>query len=237
MPVRECAGSMIAEIIPEAYDAIGKQVSQPFHHRRGLHSTFPMGRYFSRPLTVRCKSLEEMRTFLCGCRGVSDEKLLVRVTIGNHQMSLRSGRPVIAKIFLLGRGDSCWTWDTTPALYSEEVEDMGLATLGVSLFQNDRWFLLEPQAAPLGVKLPQLSTLRFQPRYAVSSNSGELKYYAHKGPAESHVPLVVAIRLLPEWCRIWGWFWLKVAVRLLYWTARRILRSASAKNPHPTGSL
>lgn len=66
---------MIAEIIPEAYDAIGKQVSQPFHHRRGLHSTFPMGRYFSRPLTVRCKSLEEMRTFLCGCRGVSDEKL------------------------------------------------------------------------------------------------------------------------------------------------------------------
>lgn len=66
---------MIAEIIPEAYEANGKQVSQPFHRRRGLHPTFPIGRYVSQSLTVHCKSLEEMRQFLCRCRAVSDEKL------------------------------------------------------------------------------------------------------------------------------------------------------------------
>lgn len=34
-----------------------------------------MGRYVSRPLTVQCKTLEEVRQFLRGCRGATDQEL------------------------------------------------------------------------------------------------------------------------------------------------------------------
>jgi predicted transglutaminase-like cysteine proteinase len=66
---------MIAEIIPEAYDAVGRQVSEPFHRRKGAHPTFPMGRYISQPLTVKCTTMHEVRKFLDGCKYVSDEEL------------------------------------------------------------------------------------------------------------------------------------------------------------------
>jgi hypothetical protein len=66
---------MIAEIIPEIYDATGRQISQPFHGPKGLRPTFPMGRYVSQPLTVHCNTIEDLRQFLRSCRGVSDKKL------------------------------------------------------------------------------------------------------------------------------------------------------------------
>lgn len=66
---------MIAEIIPEAYDALGTQVSQPFSRRKGPHPTFPMGRYVCRPLGIRCKTMADIRNFLLGCRYISDQEL------------------------------------------------------------------------------------------------------------------------------------------------------------------
>ena len=66
---------MIAEIIPEAYDAAGRQVSQPFVRRKGPHPTFPMGRYVSQPLTVKCNTMREVRKFLASCEYVSDKEL------------------------------------------------------------------------------------------------------------------------------------------------------------------
>src|SRR5579862_6016391 len=69
---------MIAETFPEAYDANGRQVNRPFERRRGFHSTFPMGRYVSHPLAVKCTTISDVRTFLTGCRSVSDEKLFGR---------------------------------------------------------------------------------------------------------------------------------------------------------------
>ena len=56
---------MIAEIIPEAYDATGHQVSQPFLHRKGPHPTFPMGRYLGQPLRVQCGNLGSGSGTLC----------------------------------------------------------------------------------------------------------------------------------------------------------------------------
>ena len=66
---------MIAETIPEAYDATGRQVSQPFLRRRGPHPTFPMGRYVSQPLSVKCNTIHDVRQFLRGCEYVSDKDL------------------------------------------------------------------------------------------------------------------------------------------------------------------
>src|SRR5437667_5121075 len=66
---------MIAEIIPGAYDAIGRKVLRPDIRRRGIHPTFPMGRYVSQPLVTQCKTIEDVRKFLTICQAVSDEDL------------------------------------------------------------------------------------------------------------------------------------------------------------------
>ena len=66
---------MIAEIIPEAYDPVGRQVSQPFHRRKGPHPTFPVGRSRRPPPTIRCNSMAELGKFLTGCEYVSDKEL------------------------------------------------------------------------------------------------------------------------------------------------------------------
>lgn len=66
---------MIAEIVPEAYDAIGRQVSQPFSRRKSPHPTFPIGRYLSQPLSMQCRTIADLRRFLLTCNYVSDEEL------------------------------------------------------------------------------------------------------------------------------------------------------------------
>ncbi len=66
---------MIAEVIPDAYDAEGKKVFRPFDRRRGPRPTYPLGRYVSQPLTVHCKSIAEIRNFLTTCKYVSDKEL------------------------------------------------------------------------------------------------------------------------------------------------------------------
>jgi hypothetical protein len=66
---------MIAEIIPEAYDAVGRKVMRPDLRSRGIHPTLPMGRYLGQPLSIRCETIEEVRKFLATCQGVSDRKL------------------------------------------------------------------------------------------------------------------------------------------------------------------
>ncbi len=228
---------MIAEIIPEAYDAVGKQVSQPFHRRKGLHPTFPMGRYFSRPLTVRCESLEDMRKFLSGCRAVSDEKLFGKEDYWQPPDEFEQRKAGDCEDF------SLWTWRQLINMgYDARIVfgrsgRYGIGHAWVSFFEDGKCYLLEPQATLLGLTLPRLSSLRYEPRFSISWNHGEFKYYAHKSAAISRVPLFLAARLFPEWCRIWGWFWLSVAVRLPYWIVRRLLRSAGAKNPQSPGSL
>ncbi len=65
---------MIAEIIPEAYDAFGKKTHRPDLRRKAIHPTLPMGRYVSQPLTVKCESIRDVCKFLSGCIPVSDKE-------------------------------------------------------------------------------------------------------------------------------------------------------------------
>jgi predicted transglutaminase-like cysteine proteinase len=65
---------VIAEIIPEAYDALGRKVLRPDLRRKGVHPTFPVGRYVSQPLTVTCESILDIRKFLATCKAVSDKE-------------------------------------------------------------------------------------------------------------------------------------------------------------------
>ena len=65
---------MIARVLPDVYDALGKKVLRPFDRRRGPHPTFPMGRYVSQPLTIKCANLAELRGFLITCTAISDKE-------------------------------------------------------------------------------------------------------------------------------------------------------------------
>jgi hypothetical protein len=57
-------------------------------------------------LTIHCKSFEEMRQFLRGCRGSVMKRYSENAIIGSPQKSSRNAEPVIAKIFLSGHGAS-----------------------------------------------------------------------------------------------------------------------------------
>lgn len=66
---------MIAEILSSNYDIAGKSVSEKtIEHQPLFHRTFPMRRYVSHPLSVKCTNLKEMREFLSKCKYVSDQK-------------------------------------------------------------------------------------------------------------------------------------------------------------------
>lgn len=227
---------MIAEIIARAYDAAGKQVSQPFIQRRRFHPTFPIGRYVSRPLTVHCENFEDIRKFLRSCRAVSD-----RQQFGKEDYWLPPEEFEKRK-----KGDcedfSFWTW--------RELMQMGLEARIVfgrhgrygighawTMFrQGGKWFLLEPQARVLGLRLPRLSTLRYEPKYSIAWDGKSLKYYAHRDTKAFRPNFGVVVSLLPEWVAIWGWFWLRVMVRIPYTLPRAIWRRATRKREIATGS-
>jgi Bacterial transglutaminase-like cysteine proteinase BTLCP len=205
---------MIAEIIPEAYDANGKQVSQPFLRRKGPHPTFPMGRYVSQPLTVQCSTLEDVRQFLRGCRGVSDEELFGKQDYWQPPEEFEKRKAGDCEDF------SLWTWRQLLAMGLDarvvfgRHGRYGIGHAWVTFFQNSKCFLVEPQARGLGLLLPRLSTLHYEPKFSVAWNGKVLRYYAHLDRSEHHLPWKLLIALIPEWTSIWGRFWLRVAVRL-----------------------
>ena len=220
---------MIAETIPEAYDSIGRQVSQPFLRRKGPHPTFPMGRYLSQPLKVHCSTLEDLRQFLRGCRAVSDEELFGKEEYWQPPEEFEKRKAGDCEDF------SLWTWRQLLAMGLDarvvfgKHGRYGIGHAWVMFFQDGKCFLLEPQARYLGMHLPRLSTLRYEPKFSVAWNGEALKYYAHRETGEFHPRLRLLASLLPEWIRIRGWFWLRVMVRLPYMIPRKLWRKVRGK--------
>jgi len=221
---------MIAEIIPEAYDAVGRQVSQPFLRRKGPHPTFPMGRYISQPLTVHCHTIEDVRKFLTGCRAVSDKELFGKEDYWQPPEDFEKRRKGDCEDF------SLWTWRQMLALGVDarivfgRHGRYGIGHAWVMSFEGGKCYLLEPQARMLGLRLPRLSTLSYEPKFSVSWDGKTLRYFAHQKPEE---PLAWK-QLLPltsEYLVFWGLFWVKncyrfpkIAWNLLRYILRRTLR-------------
>jgi hypothetical protein len=109
----------------------------------------------------------------------------------------------------------------------------GIGHAWVMFFRDGRCYLLEPQARPLGLRLPRLSTLAYEPRFSVGWNGAALKYYAHKQDPEFHSTWRSVVPLIPEWVSIWGWFWLRVLVRFPYVMARKVWRRVFRKGDSP----
>ena len=191
-----------------------------------------MGRYVSQPLAVECKTMEEIRQFLRGCRAVSDEELFGKQEYWQPPEEFEKRKAGDCEDF------SLWTWRQLLAMGLDarvvfgRHGRYGIGHAWVMFFLDDKCFLVEPQARSLGLQLPRLSTLQYEPKFSVAWNGDTLRYYAHKRDPAIHPRWTLIVQLIPEWIGIWGWFWLRFLVRFPYVVVRkrwRKARSAQAK--------
>lgn len=204
---------MIAEIIPEAYDSIGRQVSQPFLRRKGPHPTFPMGRYVSQPLTINCSTIREVREFLVTCEYVSDKELFGKDDYWQPPEDFEKRKKGDCEDFAL------WTWRQLLELGYDarfiggRCGRYGEGHAWVEYFQDGKCFLVEALFCKVGEAMPRLSTLRYEPKVSVSWDGEALRYFSHKRPDSglgwrALAPLVLAYLVF------WGGFWLRNIHRL-----------------------
>ncbi|HTR27255.1 MAG TPA: transglutaminase domain-containing protein [Terriglobales bacterium] len=219
---------MIAEPIPQAYDAVGRRVVRPFDRRKGPQPTFPLGRYVSQPLSVECHSLTDIRRFLSKCKYVSDKKLFGKDDYWQPPEEFEKRRQGDCEDFAF------WVWRQlmnmgfTARIVFGRHGRYGAGHAWVEFCQDDRWFLLEPLAWIMGERLPRLSTLRYHPRYSVAWDGEKLSYFAHQNPPYS--PSLSALaQLLPEYLWIRSGLWTSVIVRIprfLWRLLKRVVKSS-----------
>lgn len=199
---------MIAEIIPEAYDAKGRQVSQPFLKRKGPHPTFPMGRYISQPLTITCATMSDVRNFLAGCKYVSDKDLFGRDDYWQPPEEFEQKRQGDCEDFAL------WTWRQLLEMgYDARFTGGSCGRYGeghawVEFFEKGKCFLVEPQFRKIGMEMPRLATLRYKPKLSVSWDGRTIRYFAHKDQS-SYISWRRLLPLVCEYLLFWSGFWLK----------------------------
>jgi hypothetical protein len=203
---------MIAEIIPETYDAVGKQVSPP-PRRTGLRPTFPMGRYVSQALTIKCDTVAKVREFLIGCKYVSDKELFGKDEYWQPPEEFEKRKQGDCEDFAL------WTWRQLLAMGYEarfiggSAGRYGSGHAWVEYVQDGKWCLLEPLYCKIGEAMPRLSTIRYEPRLSVSWDGAKIRYFAHQKP-ESRIGWTLLVPLVWDYLLFWGWFWMKNFYRL-----------------------
>lgn len=219
---------MIAEIIPEAYDAVGKKVFRPFDRRRGPHPTFPMGRYVSQPLTVRCGNIAEICTFLGDCKRVTDKEQFGREDYWQPPEHFEQVRKGDCDDFAL------WTWRQLLGLgYDSRVVfgqhgRYGIGHAWVQFSADGKTFLVEPQLGAVGQRIPRLSILRYHPKFSVSWDGESISYYQHSDQEPSGLPFSQLAVLVPEYFSFWIAFWIRNWWRvpwMIWRTAAKATRS------------
>jgi hypothetical protein len=194
---------MIAEVFPEAYDARGRKSLRPDWRRKGLHATAPMGRYVSQPLTVKCESIPDIRTFLYTCKYVPDE-------VQFHKRDYWQPDDEFEKT---ERGDcdcfALWTWREFLDLRFDarfvtgRSGRYGEGHAWIQFAKDGRHFLVDPTMVRLGTTMPRLSTLRYRPRFSVAWDGKQLSYYSHEA-RKSTPPVLQLIALIPDWLIFWS---------------------------------
>jgi hypothetical protein len=204
---------MIAEVIPEAYDAKGRKVLRPDLRRHKLHPTFPMGRYVSQPLAVQCKTIRDIRTFLAACRYVSDEELFGKRDYWQPPEDFERIRKGDCEDF------SLWTWRQFLALgYDARVVfgrhgRFGTGHAWVTFEDQGRTFLVEPQYRRVGDTFPRLSTLQYHPELSVKWDGGKISFYSH-ADRKSGLRVRKLAPLALEWAIVWAHYSLWVIFSL-----------------------
>jgi hypothetical protein len=199
---------MIAKILPEIYDISGKKVTKPTtkKHKWLFPSTYPMGRYLSQPLRFKCHDINDLRAFLQKCSYVSDQEQFNKE---DHWMP-----PEEFEKKQQGDCDdySLWVW--------RQLIEMGYTTrfvVGLSgkYEEGHAWvtyidrnihYLLEP-LLNFTHKMPQLSIVRYRPKFSCEWDGEKLSYFIHEDrPFNINVFKLTKIAI--EWLLFWCSFWL-----------------------------
>ena len=215
---------MIAETIPETYDAPGRQVARPFDHRRGFHPSFPMGRYVSQPLTIKCDSIRDIRIFLAGCEYVSDRELFGKEDYWQPPEEFEKKKKGDCEDFAL------WTWRQLLNLSYDarfvagRCGRHGSGHAWVEYFQDARCYIVEPLRSRIMSTMPRLSTIRYVPKLSVSWDGKTLRYFSHRKPASGLSARLLAPLLL-DYLVFWTYFWLLNFYRLPVYGFRALRRN------------
>jgi hypothetical protein len=203
---------MIAEVIPEIYDATGRPVSRPFERHRGLHSTFPFGRYLSQPLSVQCHSIADVRKFLAGCKYVSDKEQFGKDDYWQPPEEFEKRKKGDCEDYAL------WTWRQLLSMgydarfVAGRSGRFGSGHAWVEYFQDGKCFLVEALANRV-TTFPRLSTIRYSPRFSVTWDGKTVRYFAHTKPASS-LKLSTVAPMVADYLIFWTWFWVANSYRL-----------------------
>jgi hypothetical protein len=198
---------MISEILPELYDVSGKKVTKPTtkKHKRLFPSTYPMGRYLSHPLAVKCHDFEELRQFLRECSYISDQEQFNKE---DHWMP-----PEEFEKRQQGDCDdfSLWAWRQLIEMgYSTRLVigrsgKYGAAHAWVTYQDNNKHFLLEPLLSATK-KMPQLSTVRYKPKFSCEWDGKKLSYFVHDN-RPFNINIFKLSKLSVAWLSFWCCFW------------------------------
>jgi len=216
---------MIAELDPELYDVQGRKVLRPgrSERRSGFRPTFPMGRNLTQPLKHPCSNFAEMRKFLSMCRGSKGSRRDPKRQYWQPPEEFEETRTGNCVDFGL------WAWRQLLAMgYNARFAvgksgKFGEGHAWVTFEKDRKFYLLEPQFWPLGLRMPRISTLRYHPMTSVAWDGEKVSYYAHED-RKTEPPFRKLPALVGEWLFIWTRFWIRVIPRIPLGLTRRIFR-------------
>jgi hypothetical protein len=190
---------VIAEIFPKAYDVDGRSTFRPDQlHRRRFPSTFPIGRYLTHPLTVRCRSLEDLRKFLRKCRPVSDKEQFGKDDYWMPPEEFEKSRKGDCDDFAMYAWRQLLEMGYRARFVAGRIGDGPVKHAWVTFQKDGKHFLLEPQANFLGLRFPRLDALQYKPDASVEWDGQKAKFFFHQ-PRTFFPPLFQIPGLVLEW--------------------------------------
>jgi hypothetical protein len=201
--------------------AAGKKVLRPDLRRKGIYPTFPIGRYVSQPLTVKCDSINDICNYLGTCRWVSDKQQFDRDDYWQPPEQFEQRKKGDCDDYAL------WTWREFLAFRFDARFVVGRASryrtgyAWVHFFQDGKCFLVDPGMWPLGVRFPRLSTLRYHPEFSVAWDGTNVSFYS-RAKREGEPTLSELIPLVPDWILSCSWLWIRMPARLPFALTGRV---------------
>lgn len=192
---------MLAELIPGTYDYEGVATAEPDRSRlRWFAPNAPLREFLESPLTVQCRSVEDIHAFLATCTYVTDQE--------SHLVADQWLMP--AELEQTRRGDcedlALWAWRQLMAMEREARFVCGRpgqrsgGHAWITFVEEGRKFLLEPVLAPHWKHFPRLATLAYRPVLSVACRGFDCRFFVHAATSR-RLPAALVHELAREWVR------------------------------------
>lgn len=175
-------------------------------------------------MTQRFDDLEGLRSWLRGCRYVSDQEQFGKDDFWMPPEEFERKRAGDCEDFAL------WTWRQLMEMGLEarfvggRAGRYGAGHAWVVFADRGKHYLVEPLAAGIGSALPRLTALRYEPAVSASWDGSKVRFFAHEKldfeVGFNDLPVLVA-----EWLRIFVPAWGRAIARLPQRLLRKLGRS------------